>query len=97
MNIPIKVGAIINLVLSIVSFIPCLMAGVMSMDSPQATSDPLAIGVCCIFLTFPIVCLVCGILPFVLRNLAVYIVLIPIVEIILFFSTVYLSLFILTK
>lgn len=97
MNMLIKVGAIFNLVLSIISFVPCLMAGVMSMDNPQAASDPLAISVCYIFLTFPIVSLVCGVLPFVLRNLAVYIILIPIVEIVLFFSIVYLSLFILTK
>ena len=38
------------------------MGAAMGADSPQAQEDPFAIAFCYLFLTFPIVCLACGIL-----------------------------------
>ena len=61
MTIFLYVLSVINILFSIISAIPCLMAGVMSMDSPQAQKDPLAIFLCLTILTFPVVCFLCGI------------------------------------
>jgi hypothetical protein len=60
MNILLLLLAIFNLVFAVVSFVPCIMGGVMGMDSPQAQKDPLAITFSILFLTFPIVSLLCG-------------------------------------
>lgn len=60
MNILLMLLAVFNLVFAVVSFVPCLMGGAMSMDSPQAQKDPLAAVLCITILTFPIVCLLCG-------------------------------------
>lgn len=62
MSIVAYIFCVINLVLAVISFVPCLMAGGMSMDSPQAQKDPFAITLCILILSFPIVCLLCGIL-----------------------------------
>lgn len=62
------VFCVINVFLAIVSVVPCLMGGAMGMDSPQAQKDPTAIVICFLFLTFPIVSLVCGILPPILNH-----------------------------
>lgn len=53
---------IFNLLFAVVSFVPCIMGGAMGMDSPQAQKDPFAILLSILFLTFPVVCLFCGIL-----------------------------------
>lgn len=60
MSIFLYIFCFINILLAVISFVPCLMAGGMSMDSPQAQKDPIAIALCLIILTFPIVCLICG-------------------------------------
>lgn len=60
MNVLLISLAVFNLVFAVVSFVPCIMGGVMSMDSPQAQKDPFAITFCLLMLTFPIVCLICG-------------------------------------
>jgi hypothetical protein len=52
----------LNIVLGVVSFIPCMMGAAMGMDSPQAQSDQVAIFICWCFLSFPVVCVVCGLL-----------------------------------
>lgn len=61
MTIFLYVLSVINILFSIISAIPCLMAGGMSMDSPQAQKDPIAIFLCLTILTFPVVCFLCGI------------------------------------
>lgn len=60
MNIILILMAIFNLLLAIVSAVPCIMGAAMGMDSPQAQKDPLAITFSILFLTFPIVCFLCG-------------------------------------
>jgi hypothetical protein len=62
--------AILNivLVLGLVSFFPCLMAGLMSMDSPQAQNDPVAHLAMYIMLSFPLVCWICAILSYYFRS-----------------------------
>lgn len=82
--------SVINILLSIVSFIPCLMAGVMSMDSPQAQNSWVAHAVSNTLLTFPLVCLICGIIPsFIISRYGLIISVIPICETVLFFLTLY--------
>lgn len=51
---------VFNVLLAGVSFVPCFMGGLMGMDSPQAQKNPIAIIICTLFLTFPLVCLLCG-------------------------------------
>lgn len=58
---------IFNIFFAVISFVPCIMGGAMGMDSPQAQKDKMAIIFCILFLTFPIVCLICGILPVILN------------------------------
>jgi len=53
---------LLNLTVAVVSFMPCMMVAAMSMDSPQAQHDPLAITFMWLFFTFPVVCGVSGLL-----------------------------------
>lgn len=67
MSVVMYIFAALNILFGVVSVVPCIMGGVMGMGSPQAQNDPLAITFAILFLTFPIVCLICGILPPVLN------------------------------
>lgn len=60
MKLAIATLSIINYALAALSFLPCMMAGLMSMDSPQAQNSVLSHVFCCLILGFPIVCLVCS-------------------------------------
>jgi len=81
-----KVLCFFNLVLGVVSFLPCLMAGLMSMDSPQAQDSILAHTIMWIILTFPIVCFACSIIPISLNRWSLYVAVFPIIEAILFIT-----------
>jgi hypothetical protein len=74
----------LNIVLGLFSFIPCVMVGAMSMDSPQAQHDPWAILISNTFLTFPLVSILSGILSLIIKPLAIYILPIPYIEILVF-------------
>lgn len=63
MSIVSYVFCVINIFLGLASIFPCIMGAAMGADSPQAQNDPWAIVLCYVFLTFPIVCFICGILP----------------------------------
>ena len=81
-----KVLCFFNLVLGVVSFLPCLMAGLMSMDSPQAQDSVLAHTIMWIILTFPVVCFVCAAIPRTFNRLSFCIAIFPILEAILFIT-----------
>lgn len=82
--------SIMNLVLAIFGFIPCLIAGAMSMDSPQAQNSWLAHAVSNTLLSFPLVCLVCGIIPFFISSrYGLVVSIIPVCEVVLFFLILY--------
>jgi len=79
-----------NIVLALISAIPCLMAGAMSMDSPQAQNSVLAHAVAYLILSFPLVSLICGILPFLFTTKwATAIAVFPAIEISLVFLVLY--------
>jgi hypothetical protein len=79
-----------NIILALFSALPCLMVAGMSMDSPQAQNSVLAHVVAYTILSFPLVSLVCGILPFLFTiKLAIVIALLPICEAVLFLSIVF--------
>ena len=79
-----------NIILALISAIPCLMAGAMSMDSPQAQNSVVAHAVAYLILSFPLVSLVCGILPFLFTTKwATAIAVFPIIEVSLFFLVLY--------
>jgi hypothetical protein len=78
---------IFNIVLGMFSFIPCLMAGVMSMDSPQAQNDPIAYLVMYIMLSFPLVCWICAGLSYYFKSWMLG--LFPICEAVLFIITLW--------
>ena len=59
--VPVIVCAL-NIVLGVASFFPCLIGAAMGMDSPQAQNDAVAVFICWCFLSFPIVCVICGLL-----------------------------------
>lgn len=80
-----KVLAFFNLVLGVISFLPCLMAGLMSMDSPQAQDSILAHIIMWIILTFPVVCFVCSAISRTFNYWSFYIAAFPIIEAVLFF------------
>jgi hypothetical protein len=81
--------SLFNFLFGIISFIPCLMAGLMSMDSPQAQHSLLAHIMMYIMLSFPLVCWTCSVLPYYFRKYDIYISLFPIVEAALFISTLW--------
>jgi len=75
----------INICLALALAIPCLMAGVMSMDSPQAQSSYLAHAICGIILSYPLVCLICGIMPLIIKaKYEIFIAILPLTEAIIF-------------
>ncbi len=49
-----------NIIFGIISFVPCIMGAAMGADSPQAQKDPLSILLCYLFLSFPVICIICG-------------------------------------
>lgn len=90
MKLAINILSIINFILALVSFMPCLMAGGMSMDSPQAQNSVLSHFLCYLILSFPIICLFGSIAPqFIDNKFSIYIALFPICEMTLFFATIY--------
>lgn len=92
MKILITTFCIFNIILAFVSFIPCLMAGAMSMDSPQAQNSTLAHIICYAMISFPIVCLVCGISAnFVSGNFSLLLSFFPIFEAMLVILTLFLT------
>lgn len=92
MKLAIAALSIINCALAVLSFLPCMMAGLMSMDSPQAQNSVLSHVFCCLILGFPIVCLVCSVVPEYINNkLSIYVALFPICEMTLFFAMIHLS------
>jgi hypothetical protein len=60
--------SVFNILLGLFSFMPCLIVGAMSMDSPQAQNDPFAHLVMYILLSFPLVCWVCSGLSYWLKS-----------------------------
>ncbi|NCA20578.1 MAG: hypothetical protein EBS86_05520 [Crocinitomicaceae bacterium] len=79
-----------NIILALFSALPCLMVAGMSMDSPQAQNSVLAHVVAYTILSFPLISLVCGILPFLFTTKwAMAIALLPIFEVVLFLSVVF--------
>jgi hypothetical protein len=76
--------SLFNFLFGIISFLPCLMAGLMSMDSPQAQNSLLAHIIMYIMLSFPLVCWVCSILPYYFPKYDIHISFFPIVEASLF-------------
>jgi hypothetical protein len=76
-----------NVLLGLISFMPCLMAGGMSMDSPQAQHSVLAHLVMYILLSFPLVCWICAGLSYYFKSWMLG--LFPICEAVLFISTLW--------
>lgn len=92
MKIATIVFTIINLLLGVMGFIPLFMAGVMSMDSPQAQESLFAHIICYTILSFPIVCLICGLISnFCTGRLALIVSMFPIIEAILFITILYME------
>lgn len=79
--------SIFNIILGLFSFIPCLMAGTMSMDSPQAQHSAFAHLVMYIMLSFPLVCWTCAGLCYYFRSWLIG--LFPICEAIVFIATLW--------
>lgn len=83
-----------NMCLGTVAVLPCLMAGLMSMDSPQAQHSVAAHVGCYLMLSFPLVCFVCsfvaaGILLDRRPKAAFCVSLFPIAEAFAFFGWLY--------
>jgi hypothetical protein len=51
----------LNIMLGLISIVPCLMGAAMGMDSPQSQKDIAALIICWLFLTFPVVSFVSGV------------------------------------
>jgi hypothetical protein len=79
----------LNFLLGAISLLPCLMAGLMSMDSPQAQHSVVAHIMMIVILSFPFVCWICSALPYYFPKYSFYISLFPIVEMVLFFGIMY--------
>jgi hypothetical protein len=91
MNTLINVLGGINIILAVMSFLPCLMGGLMIFDAPGSTEKISNHIVSFLFLSFPVVCLVCGIMSlFVNNKYPIYFALFPIVEGTTFVSILYL-------
>jgi heme/copper-type cytochrome/quinol oxidase subunit 2 len=80
----INVLAFLNVLLGLFSFIPCLMAGGMSMDSPQAQESFWAHVICLMIMSFPLVCWICAGLSYYFKSWQIG--LFPTVEAILFIT-----------
>jgi hypothetical protein len=89
----IKALSTINILLAIMTALPCLIAGAMSMDSPQAQHSTIAHLLCYMMLSFPLVCLVCGLFSLFIMNMsnrfALLVCVIPILEAIVFFGIIF--------
>lgn len=83
----VKLLSVFNIVLGLFSFIPCLMAGLMSMDSPQAQHSILAHIMMYIMLSFPLVCWICAGLAYWFKSWLIG--LFPISEAVLFIFTLW--------
>jgi hypothetical protein len=59
MNILISVLGIVNILLGVASILPCLMAGLMVFAAPGSTESITHHIVSFLFLTFPLICLIC--------------------------------------
>lgn len=82
--------SMINIFLCLITAMPCLMAGAMGMDSPQAQASLFAHIICYTVLSFPLVCLVCGVIStFFNSTLGLVISFLPISEAILFVAILY--------
>lgn len=84
---PIPIFIFLNFLLGLITFMPCLMVGAMSMDSPQAQNDPIAHIVSNIIMSFPLVCWICAALSCFIRSY--FIVLFPLIESTLFIFTLW--------
>jgi len=85
-NIIMNILGFLTILLGLFSFIPCIIAGAMGMDSPQAQRDPLTIFICYSVLTFPLVSIISGILSLMVsKRWQIYFVLIPFFEMLLIF------------
>lgn len=90
MKIAILIFSFLNFLLAIISFVPCLIAGAMSMDSPQAQNSWVAHLICYTILSFPLASLACSIIPqFLSGRLALIVSMIPLYEALTFFITLY--------
>ena len=79
-----------NIILALFSALPCLMVAGMSMDSPQAQNSVLAHVVAYTILSFPLVSLVCGIIPLLFTiRWAIFIAVFPVIAVSLFFLVLY--------
>jgi hypothetical protein len=56
----VSVMSFLNGLFAVVSILPCLMAGLMSMDSPQSQSSVFAHVASGVVLSFPLVCAACA-------------------------------------
>jgi hypothetical protein len=83
----INVLAFLNVILGLFSFIPCIMAGGMSMDSPQAQESFWAHVVCLMIMSFPLVCWICAGLSYYFKSYLIG--LYPIIEAVLFITTLW--------
>jgi len=79
--------AFLNILLGLVSFMPCLIVGAMSMDSPQAQESFWAHLVCFMIMSFPLVCWICGGLCYYFKSYLIG--LYPIIEAFLFITTLW--------
>jgi len=86
----ITILSILNFILAGISAAPCLIVGVMSMDSPKAQNSLVSHIVYWIILSFPVVCLVCAIVPQFIDKFSIFIAVFPIIEMTLFVSIIYL-------
>lgn len=90
MNTIISIFGIINLLLGVFSIPFCLMGGLMIFDAPGSTEKLSNHIVSYLFLTFPLVCFICGLLVYLYSNkYSIYISLFPIVEGTTFISILY--------
>lgn len=94
MKIVITLFSILNIFLAVAGFLPCLMVGAMSMDSPQAQESIVAHIICYSIITFPLVCLVCGTVSYFIHkfssSFALLLSLLPITELVSFIGFLYL-------
>lgn len=74
----------LNLIVALASALPCLMVGVMSMDSPQAQNSSWAHVTCYCILCFPILCVATGITSIFVPKLDV-VSLMPILAVVIIF------------
>lgn len=85
MIIVIGVMAIANIILGLVSAVPCLMVAAMSGDNPKYVNTMLHVFVVWAFLLFPVICLLAGVVSPILwcceyKNSAVALSVVPLLE-----------------